>query len=80
MKIPLVGQKRFISMSQNLKKQHQLDVELEWGIQESTLSAKEKVELFACIKEAVSECHETCKNKYNMDCRERNRQWMGLSD
>ena len=36
-----------------LKKQHLMDVELEWGIQEHTLSPKEKVELFACIKEAV---------------------------
>ncbi len=36
-----------------LKKQHLMDVVLEWGIQEHTLSPKEKVELFACIKEAV---------------------------
>jgi two-component system, NarL family, nitrate/nitrite sensor histidine kinase NarQ len=36
-----------------LKNQHLVDVHLEWGIQEDTLSTKEKVELFACIKEAV---------------------------
>ena len=36
-----------------LKKQYLIDVHLDWGIQENTLSTKEKVELFACIKEAV---------------------------
>nr|WP_306798576.1 histidine kinase [Oceanobacillus saliphilus] len=36
-----------------LKRQHIMDVGLEWEIQEETLSSKEKVELFACIKEAV---------------------------
>ena len=36
-----------------LKNNHLMDVKLEWGIQENTLSPKEKVELFACIKEAV---------------------------
>lgn len=36
-----------------IKKHHLVDVHLEWGIQEDTLTSKEKVELFACIKEAV---------------------------
>ncbi|RDW15831.1 two-component sensor histidine kinase [Oceanobacillus arenosus] len=36
-----------------LKNHHFMDVQLEWAIQENTLSSKEKVELFACIKEAV---------------------------
>ncbi|MEW9052590.1 MAG: histidine kinase [Neobacillus sp.] len=36
-----------------LKNQHLVDIHLEWGIREDTLSTKEKVELFACIKEAV---------------------------
>ncbi|MCM3588290.1 histidine kinase [Mesobacillus maritimus] len=36
-----------------LKNQHLVDVHLQWNIQEDTLSPKEKVELFACIKEAV---------------------------
>jgi two-component system, NarL family, nitrate/nitrite sensor histidine kinase NarQ len=36
-----------------VKKHHLVDVQLEWGIHEDTLSSKEKVELFACIKEAV---------------------------
>jgi two-component system, NarL family, nitrate/nitrite sensor histidine kinase NarQ len=36
-----------------LKNQHLVNVHLEWGIKEDTLSTKEKVELFACIKEAV---------------------------
>lgn len=36
-----------------LKNHHLMNVQLEWGIQENTLSTKEKVELFACIKEAV---------------------------
>ncbi|WP_067726863.1 sensor histidine kinase [Oceanobacillus damuensis] len=36
-----------------LKRQQLMDVQLEWGIREDTLSSKEKVELFACIKEAV---------------------------
>ncbi|MCM3587274.1 histidine kinase [Mesobacillus maritimus] len=36
-----------------IKKQHFMEVHLEWGIQEDTLSSKEKVELFACVKEAV---------------------------
>jgi two-component system, NarL family, nitrate/nitrite sensor histidine kinase NarQ len=36
-----------------LKNHHLMDVQLDWGIRENTLSSKEKVELFACIKEAV---------------------------
>ncbi|MBR3118646.1 histidine kinase [Oceanobacillus profundus] len=36
-----------------LKQQHFMDVQLEWGIPEDALSSKEKVELFACVKEAV---------------------------
>lgn len=36
-----------------LKQQHFMDVQLEWEIGENTLSSKEKIELFACIKEAV---------------------------
>ena len=36
-----------------LKNYHLMDVHLDWGIQDHTLSTKEKVELFACIKEAV---------------------------
>ncbi|MFD1349043.1 sensor histidine kinase [Oceanobacillus caeni] len=36
-----------------LKNQHLMDVQLEWEIKENTLSPKEKVEIFACIKEAV---------------------------
>jgi two-component system, NarL family, nitrate/nitrite sensor histidine kinase NarQ len=36
-----------------LENYHLMDVQLQWGIQENTLSPKEKVELFACIKEAV---------------------------
>ncbi len=36
-----------------IKNHHLIDVHLEWGIQEDTLSPKEKVELFACVKEAV---------------------------
>ncbi|WP_339226060.1 histidine kinase [Oceanobacillus sp. FSL K6-2867] len=36
-----------------LKQQHYIDVHLEWEIQEDTLSSKEKVELFACVKEAI---------------------------
>ncbi|WP_428910219.1 sensor histidine kinase [Niallia sp. Krafla_26] len=36
-----------------LKNQHLMDVHLEWEIKENTLTPKEKVELFACIKEAV---------------------------
>ncbi|RDW16155.1 sensor histidine kinase [Oceanobacillus chungangensis] len=36
-----------------LKNQHLMDVQLEWRIGDNTLSSKEKVELFACIKEAV---------------------------
>ncbi|MGM0901087.1 MAG: sensor histidine kinase [Bacillota bacterium] len=36
-----------------IKKHHLVDVHLEWAIRENTLSSKEKVELFACIKEAV---------------------------
>lgn len=36
-----------------LKNHHLMDVKLEWGIHEDTLSTKEKIELFACIKEAV---------------------------
>ena len=38
---------------EELKNQHLIEVHLEWGIQENTLSPKEKVELLACIKEAV---------------------------
>lgn len=36
-----------------LEQQHFMDVHLEWGIGEDTLSSKEKVELFGCIKEAI---------------------------
>ncbi|MFD1851060.1 sensor histidine kinase [Oceanobacillus bengalensis] len=36
-----------------LKNHHLIDVQLDWKIKESTLLPKEKVELFACIKEAV---------------------------
>ena len=36
-----------------LKNNYLMDIKLEWGIQENTLSAKEKIELFTCIKEAV---------------------------
>lgn len=36
-----------------LKDHHLMDVQLQWAIQENTLSPKEKIELFACIKEAV---------------------------
>ncbi|MED1201925.1 sensor histidine kinase [Heyndrickxia acidicola] len=36
-----------------LENNHQMDVDFRWGIQEDILSAKEKIELFACIKEAV---------------------------
>ena len=36
-----------------LKQQHFMDVQLEWGIPEDALSSKEKVELFVCVKEAV---------------------------
>lgn len=36
-----------------IKNHHMIDVHLQWSIHESTLSPKEKVELFACIKEAV---------------------------
>ncbi len=36
-----------------LKQQHYMDVQLEWEIPEDALSSKEKVELFACVKEAV---------------------------
>ncbi|WP_042142814.1 sensor histidine kinase [Paucisalibacillus sp. EB02] len=38
---------------EELKNQHLMDVHLKWEIGESTLSSKEKVELFACIKEAI---------------------------
>ncbi|KKK38173.1 histidine kinase [Mesobacillus campisalis] len=37
----------------SLKNQHLIDVDLHWRINEETLSPKEKIELFACIKEAV---------------------------
>ncbi len=37
----------------SVKKQHLIDVHLDWEIQEDTLSSKEKVELLACVKEAV---------------------------
>ncbi|MGE6375755.1 sensor histidine kinase [Peribacillus muralis] len=36
-----------------LKNNHVIDVKLVWGIQEDTLSTKEKIEMFGCIKEAV---------------------------
>lgn len=36
-----------------LENNYLMDIKLEWDIQENTLSAKEKVELFTCIKEAV---------------------------
>lgn len=36
-----------------IKDHHTMDVHLKWSIHENTLSPKEKVELFACIKEAV---------------------------
>jgi two-component system, NarL family, nitrate/nitrite sensor histidine kinase NarQ len=36
-----------------LENNHQMDVDFQWEIDEETLSAKEKIELFACIKEVV---------------------------
>lgn len=36
-----------------LEKNHSMEVDLQWDINEEHLSAKEKIELFACIKEAV---------------------------
>jgi two-component system nitrate/nitrite sensor histidine kinase NarQ len=36
-----------------LENNHQMDVDFQWEIDEDTLSAKEKIELFACIKEVV---------------------------
>ena len=57
-----------------------MDVELEWGIQEHTLSPKEKVELFACIKEAVVNVIKHAKTNVIWIDGERNRQWLGLSD
>ncbi|MDI3089941.1 histidine kinase [Priestia megaterium] len=39
---------------QELKHYHVIDVHFNWDIDETHLSSKEKVELFACIKEAVT--------------------------
>ncbi|MED1203616.1 sensor histidine kinase [Heyndrickxia acidicola] len=36
-----------------IQNNHSIHIELNWGITEATLSTKEKIELFACIKEAV---------------------------
>ncbi|WP_338777760.1 histidine kinase [Metabacillus sp. FJAT-52054] len=36
-----------------LEKNHSMEVDFQWDIKEEKLSAKEKIELFACIKEAV---------------------------
>ncbi len=36
-----------------LEREHHLKVDLQWNINESLLSTKDKVELFACIKEAL---------------------------
>lgn len=36
-----------------IKEHHLIDIHLQWNIQENRLSPKEKVELFACIKESV---------------------------
>ncbi|MGD6817016.1 sensor histidine kinase [Metabacillus sp. 84] len=37
-----------------LEKNQSMKVHFKWGISDDTLSAKEKIELFACIKEAVT--------------------------
>ncbi|SEM50663.1 two-component system, NarL family, nitrate/nitrite sensor histidine kinase NarQ [Mesobacillus persicus] len=60
-----------------LKKHHLMDVELNWGIQESTLSSKEKVELFACVKEAVMNVIKHAKtNQIWIDAKETTHGWI----
>lgn len=60
-----------------LKKQHLMDVQLDWDIQETTLSSKEKVELFACVKEAVMNVIKHAKtNQIWIDAKETNHGWI----
>ena len=63
-----------------LKDHHLMDVQLQWAIQENTLSPKEKVELFACIKEAVVNVIKHAKTNRIWIHGKRNRQWMDLSN
>jgi two-component system nitrate/nitrite sensor histidine kinase NarQ len=61
----------------DLKNQHGMDVRLEWGIQEHTLSPKEKIELFACIKEAIVNVIKHAKtNKIWIHANETNKGWI----
>ncbi|MFP3511461.1 histidine kinase [Peribacillus sp. SIMBA_075] len=60
-----------------LKNNHLMDVKLEWGIQEDTLSTKEKIELFACIKEAVVNVIKHAKtNQISIHSREKDNGWI----
>ncbi|WP_068674019.1 sensor histidine kinase [Oceanobacillus sp. Castelsardo] len=60
-----------------LKNQHVIDVQLEWEIKENTLSSKEKVELFACIKEAIVNVIKHAKtNKVWIHAKEINNGWV----
>jgi len=52
-KEPLSWTETLYQYVEEIKNQHMIDVHLQWGLQEDTLSPKEKVELFACMKEAV---------------------------
>ncbi|RLL42939.1 two-component sensor histidine kinase [Oceanobacillus piezotolerans] len=61
----------------DLKNQHLMDVHLEWEIRENALSSKEKVELFACIKEAVMNVIKHAKtNKVWIQAKETNNGWI----
>jgi two-component system, NarL family, nitrate/nitrite sensor histidine kinase NarQ len=60
-----------------LKNQHAIDVQLEWDIKDNTLSSKEKVELFACIKEAIVNVIKHAKtNKVWIHAKEINNGWI----
>ncbi|GIN63369.1 hypothetical protein J27TS8_33620 [Robertmurraya siralis] len=52
-KEPLNWTEAFYQYVEEIKNHHLIDVHLQWEIQEHTLTSKEKIELFACIKEAV---------------------------
>jgi two-component system, NarL family, nitrate/nitrite sensor histidine kinase NarQ len=51
---PFSWKERIHQYKEELENQHFMRVHLQWKIKEDTLSSKEKVELFACIKEAVT--------------------------
>ncbi|MBM4763812.1 histidine kinase [Bacillus sp. B15-48] len=60
-----------------LRNQHLMDVQVAWQIKEDTLSSKEKVELFACIKEAVMNAIKHAKtNQVWIEAREIDTGWV----